>query len=653
MTKRSTLCMLVLLAFLVPAPARSHDDEKATRVVRVPLPPHPGAIGTAIDAIHTYVTKVTISPPSRVRRHGLRFEERRGEIEGIGWGGTDIANNRMTQHYTYRVSYVLRVPPRWDGTLVVFRHGAAPMTFWIERERLLGDRATGRFFHEVADRAVSDVALDPRRRWAFFSVNQTPLDKNGQFTAFLLDDDGTSGAPVQTMADVPIARDTTRVGERLLEWLRGRSPRVTLGVGHSAGAVVNLKLNTGRDPRFPTLRTGDNHLNAYDPASGRIYDGFIWWSGNHVPLDPQAGLSAQTLMVVGEAETPALLAATQHVAEIAHANIDAQAWTRIYAVRNMPHIDADLVLDVGKRGLDFTTPQNRHNFLGGGDRLKPLMAALLDALKRWIRHGAPPPASVFNGVPIDANGDGDLEALAFPQAGGETTSRYGFVDDPAADMLSGPLTTMTSVQNTVALARWAAAQRALGVVPASVLLPEVACRRGTFALVTSGPVGAAFTPYEEQEFFARWGSSSAHQSCRIMTVDQLAERGLYDPAVVTIDIDPQTFPNVIDLSAGRVVTVAIFSTRGFDATRVNVETLRIGGAGGPGNDVLTSWHRRPTEQVRDTRIEDVNSDGRLDLVVDFAVAGVDFPTDHIVADVWGRTRNGIPFSGMDLVRLVR
>lgn len=83
------------------------------------------------------------------------------------------------------MSYVLRIPPGWDGTLVVFRHGAAPMAFWLDLEQRLGPRNIGPFFHEVADRFVSDVALDPRRRWAFFAVNQTPVDANGQFTTFL------------------------------------------------------------------------------------------------------------------------------------------------------------------------------------------------------------------------------------------------------------------------------------------------------------------------------------------------------------------------------------------------------------------------------------------------------------------------------------
>ena len=82
------------------------------------------------------------------------------------------------------VPYVLRIPPESDGTLVVFRHGAAPMSFWVDLEQRLGPRGFGRFFHEVADRFVSDVALDPRRHWAFFAVNQTPLDSNGQSRRF-------------------------------------------------------------------------------------------------------------------------------------------------------------------------------------------------------------------------------------------------------------------------------------------------------------------------------------------------------------------------------------------------------------------------------------------------------------------------------------
>jgi hypothetical protein len=612
------------------------------------------AIGTEVGTIRTSVTSVTVSRPSRLRRLGLNYEERRGEIEGVGWGGTDITGARTNQHYTYRVSYVLRIPSGWDGTLVVFRHGAAPMTFWLDLEQRLGPRNFGRFFHEVADRFVSDVALDPRRRWAFFAVNQTPVDANGQFTTFLNLEEPGAGTPVQTTADVPIARDTTRVGQQLLKWARGRRPKLTLGVGHSGGAFVNLKLNTGLDPNDPAVLAGDNHVKPYDPASGKIYDGFMWLSGNSAPIDPLRGVSAPTLLLAGEAETPALLNATRHVKELIDAGVDAQAWTRIYAVRNMPHIDSDLVIALSRQGLDFAAPAMQGHFTGGGERLKPVSGALLDALEAWITKGTPPPPSRFNGIRLDSNGDGTVDALTFPQANGQTTSLFAFVDDSAQDVLSGPRSSITAAQNPLLLTRWLGAQDALLTRPDSLVLAETACRRGRFSMVTPGPTGTWFAPYGEQEFFERWGSSAAHQSCRVLLADALIEQRFYDPSVVIIDIAPERFPNVINPSADDVVTVSIFSTSGFDATTIKPATLRLGGASLPGHDTTRHGdddHAR--HHVTKTRIEDVNGDGRLDMVAEFTVAGLKFNDHDIVAELWGQTRQGIPFSGTDLVQLVR
>jgi hypothetical protein len=611
-------------------------------------------IGTDVGAIRTYVTRVTASRPSRVQRLGLDYEERRGEIEGVGWGGTDINGARTNQHYTYRVSYVLRIPPGWDGTLVVFRHGAAPMAFWLDLEQRLGARNIGRFFHEVADRFVSDVALDPRRRWAFFAVNQTPVDADGQFTTFLNPEEPGGGTPVHTMADVPIARDTTRVGQQLMKRLRGRHPKLTLGVGHSGGAAVNLKLNTGLDPNTPGVLAGDNYVNAYDPASGKIYDGFMWLSGNSAPIDPLRGVSAPTLLLAGEAETPGLLNATRHVKELTDAGVGAQAWTRIYAVRNMPHIDSDLVIALGRRGLDFADPAVQGHFTGGGERLKPVSGALLDALEAWITKGTPPPPSRFNGIRLDSNGDGTVDAMTFPQANGQSTSLFGFVDDPAQDVLSGARSSITAAQNPLLLSRWLGAQDALLTPPDSLVLTETACRRGRFSMVTPGPTGAWFAPYGEEEFFERWGSPAAHQSCRVLIADALIEQRFYDPTVVVIDIAPETFPNVINVGADDVVTVSIFSTSGFDATTIKPATLRLGGASLSGDDTTRRGDDdRASHHAARTRREDVNGDGRLDMVAEFKVARLKFNDHDIVAELWGQTRHGTPFSGTDLVHLVR
>ena len=390
------------------------------------------AIGTEVGAIRTYVTGVTVSRPSRLRRLGLNYEERRGEIEGVGWGGTDINGARTDQHYIIRVSYVLRVPAGWDGTLVAFVRLRANGIL-AGPGAGLGPRNIGRFFHEVADRFVSDVALDPRRRWAFFAVNQTPVDADGQLTTFLNPGEPGGGTPVQTMADVPIARDTTRVGQQLLHGLRGRHPKLTLGVGHSGGAAVNLKFNTGLDPNIPGVLAGDNYVNPYDPASGKIYDGFMWLSGNSAPIDPLRGVSAPTSAARGRSGNSRASNATRHVKELTDAGVDGQVWTRIYAVRNMPHIDSDLVIALGRRGLDFAAPAAQGHFTGGGERLKPAGRDAGCARSMDYRRHTSTALSV-NGIRLDSNGDGTVDALTFPQSC-QATSLFAFVDDPAQDVL--------------------------------------------------------------------------------------------------------------------------------------------------------------------------------------------------------------------------
>jgi hypothetical protein len=646
-----TRIVVCLLAVVLSAAALS-ASKSTFRSLKVPLPGSSHEIATRVGGIQTFVTGLTVSRPAQIRRLGLTYEERRGEIEGVGWGGIDIAGVRRNQHYKYRVSYVLRVPPGWDGTLLVFRHGTSPMATWIDLEQRLGPRSLGRFFHELADRYTSDVALDPRRRWAFFAVNQVPIDANGELTTFLIDEDGVPGDAVQTIVDAPIARDTTRAGQWLLKQLHGRYPDLTIGAGQSTGAVMNLRLNTGVDPATPGTPAGDNHVTAYDPTSPRIHDAFINFQGaTAVQVNPALGLSAPTVIVAGEAAGPEMLNNAIFVKSAIDAGLVSDALIRIYAIRNMPQVDADLVLAAGRMGLDYSDPALVEHARGGGERLKAVSGALLDALHRWITRGIPPPPSRFNGTRLDANGDGVVEALTFPQASGPPTSLYGFVDDPAEDTLTAPRTLMTAAQNPVPLARWLAVQDALAPYPDSVVLAETACRRGGVTLVTPGPVGTWFRPYDEQTFHAKWGSSAAHQTCRVLNADALIADGLHDPRVVTVDIVPDTFPNVIDLQAGTQVKVAIFSTHRFDATRINPSTLGMGGATLPGDD--SDGRRNRWRGRARTRVTDVNGDGRLDLVADFPIAGLLFTDHDIVADVWGRTTGGIPFSGTDLVEIVR
>ena len=680
------------------------------RTLHIPLPPHRDAIGTHVappnrsdPAIDTHVDTVTLSDPVRVQRAGLEYFEVRGIIEGVGWGGNNGLN--LESHYTYKFPYVLRIPVDWNGTLVVFRHGSAGLLVWKRAEVTLGSRNIGRYFHEYGDRLVSDVALHPARRWAFFSVNYTPFAIDGRLSTYLLpgtdddndgrvdedpaQDDDRDGlededdrdrvdndldglvdedpavdddrdgvvnedpgrTPVHAQTDPTIARDTTLAAWRLLEVITTRSPSVTLGVGHSAGASMNTQTNTGMTPGGRAsgrrYRFGDNFVDAYNPDSGMIFDGFVAFGGGGmgsgmgaIPIDPALGISAPTLFLQGEGDQ-ASMGAVYQVREMMDRGLSASSLARIYMVRNVPHIDSDFVRGEPCGAVECTPPEQQPFFRAGGDRWKPMAAALLDALRRWVVQGNPPPPSIISGEPVDLNGDGVIDSLRFPQStrpGPSFSFAFPYVDDPTLDQAMGP--PATNLQNNVAVSgMWASVQQALRAETDSVLLPETACRRGRFSIVRAGPTGINFVPFDQQTFTSRWGPAAAHQSCRVQTVDALIAKGLYDPTVVTIDVMPDEFPNRLDSRDSGLVPVAIFTTRGFDATHVNVATLTLGGA------------RR--SRGEEGQVKDVNGDGRADLVVSFPARDVR-PTrpGDIVVELEGRTWSGLPFSGTDLADFV-
>jgi hypothetical protein len=621
------------------------------RSLRFPEPPHPDAIGTSVGPVHTSVRRVTVASAVAVHRLGLTYEEIRGQIEGIGWGGQDAANVRRQAHYTYRYPYVLRIPPGWNGTLVVHRHGTGPIALWQTFEAGLGDRNGARAFHESADRFVSDVALSPSRRWAFFAVNQTPIDPGGAFNTLVVDGDPSGGGtPVHSMLDVPIGRDSALVAKRLVKMLAGRQPSVTLGTGHSGGATVNLMLNAGVDhlrTNAPAVLAGDNFVRPYDPSSSRIFDGFVSFARGEipvVPIDPARGLSAPILFLEGDMDGAARLAVRQ-VDEMVTSGVDAASVARIYMTRHVPHIDADLVAAITRRGRELAPLLGLPEafFAGRGDRLKPVSAALLDALRAWIRRGVPPPPSAFAGEALDTDGVPGVDTVAFTASNGQVSRAFPYVDDPALDTIVAPPPISTQLDTSLAEA-WARVRSALGARTDPVILSEAGCRRGRFSFISQGPVGAWLTAFDEQTFLDAWGSSAAHQTCRVALVNHLTRSRLYDPTVVSIDILPEHFPNTIDLQSTGRLPVAILSTVGFDATTIVPASLRLAG-------VSLSGTGGTPNHVR-VRLDDVNGDGRRDLVAEFRIERLRFAPHDLVADVWGRTRRGELFSGSDFVDLV-
>mgnify|MGYP003576875436 CR=1 FL=1 len=634
---------LLALVFMMPGIVLGN-----TRTLELPSPPNAGSIGTHVDGIDTAVRSITVSTTDLVHRYGLLYIEVRGEVEGVGWGGVDRANAFKQTPYEYRYPYVLRIPFGWDGTLVVHRHGTGPIALWEGLEASLGERNFARQFHETADRVVSDTALHPSRRWAFFSVNQTPVAPGGGYTTLAISDDPSlDGTPLHSMLDVPVGRDLALVGKRLLKVLRGREPRITLATGHSGGAGANFMLNAGLDPqRGPTpIRVGDNHVRPYDASSRTIYDGFLSWArggGALVPVDPSLGLSAPTMFLEGEVDVGALLSVRQ-IDEMIAKGVDAQQAARLYMVRNQPHIDSGLVSTLITQGRDFAAVLRvPESFYGGaGEHLRPVAGAVLDALHAWVERGRAPPTSVFPGTASNEDAIPGVEKLAFARSSGDPALAFPYVDDPVLDAIVAP--PPTSTLNNPALAQtWLRVRDALGATTGSLVLPETACRRGASSFIASGPVGTAFTPFDASVFTGRWGTSAAQQACRVETVAHLADGGLYDPAIAQADIRPDVFPNSIDRESTELLPVAVLSTPDFDATRIIPASVRLAGSSLQGKAEVGPrkvWRR------------DVNGDGRRDLLVEFATPKLEFRDTDLVADVWGWTFDLRPFVGSDLIAL--
>jgi len=111
---------------------------------------------------------------------------------------------------------------------------------------------------------------------------------------------------------------------------------------------------------------------------------------------------------------------------------------------------------------------------------------------------------------------------------------------------------------------------------------------------------------------------------------------------VPIDIKPGISPNTINLNSSGVVPVAILSTPTFDATRVDPLTVTLSGATLKlrGNGTASS------------SLQDVNGDGRLDLVVQVTTQALQLSSTDTEAVLIGRTYQGILITGTDSVRIV-
>jgi hypothetical protein len=106
---------------------------------------------------------------------------------------------------------------------------------------------------------------------------------------------------------------------------------------------------------------------------------------------------------------------------------------------------------------------------------------------------------------------------------------------------------------------------------------------------------------------------------------------------VTIDIQPGIFPNSINLRSRGKLPVAILTTDVFDATTVDPTTVLFG---------RTGIEAAPVHAA----LEDINRDGKLDLVVQFNIQAADILCGDASASLTGNTRGGQAISGSDSIQ---
>ena len=111
------------------------------------------------------------------------------------------------------------------------------------------------------------------------------------------------------------------------------------------------------------------------------------------------------------------------------------------------------------------------------------------------------------------------------------------------------------------------------------------------------------------------------------------------PLQVEVRIKPGGFPNSINPRSRGVVPVAILGSDNFDVTDVDVTTLRF-----------VPLNAAPSHGL--PHLEDVNLDGRMDLVSHYRMRSTGISCGDESATLTGETINGRMIAGSDSIRTV-
>jgi uncharacterized delta-60 repeat protein len=118
--------------------------------------------------------------------------------------------------------------------------------------------------------------------------------------------------------------------------------------------------------------------------------------------------------------------------------------------------------------------------------------------------------------------------------------------------------------------------------------------------------------------------------------------GAASAITVAVDVKPDSADNVIPLQSNGVVPVAILSTASFNAADVDPTSVCFG-------DAEAAAERACVARQPQGHLEDVNGDGRLDLLLQYDVARTGIDRGETQACLTGKTRGGTAIEGCDSI----
>jgi uncharacterized delta-60 repeat protein len=165
---------------------------------------------------------------------------------------------------------------------------------------------------------------------------------------------------------------------------------------------------------------------------------------------------------------------------------------------------------------------------------------------------------------------------------------------------------------------------------------------GKASAVFGNPVNNAFDIAAQPDGKVVVAGGTADFSRNVSDFALARFQGAVTAITVNVDVKPGSSENVIHLQSNGVIPVAILTTNMFDAATVDPASVCFGSATDPSK-------RDCTLKQGAGHLEDVNADGRADLLLHFDTQKTGIAPGDTRACLTGKTYSGVAFQGCDRI----